>query len=55
MNRPLNAMLYSDIATVLGDYADKSLFGEVWERPRLSKRDRGLITVATLVALYRAI
>ena len=29
------------------------LFGDVWERPGLSKRDRSLITVATLVALYR--
>ena len=29
------------------------LVGEIWERPGLSKRDRSLITVATLVALYR--
>ena len=29
------------------------LFGDVWERPELSKRDRSLITVANLVALYR--
>ena len=29
------------------------LFGEIWERPGLSKRDRSLITVATLTALYR--
>lgn len=29
------------------------LFGDVWERPGLSKRDRSLITVAALVALYR--
>ena len=29
------------------------LFGEVWERPGLSKRDRSLITVASLVAPYR--
>jgi 4-carboxymuconolactone decarboxylase len=29
------------------------LFGDIWERPQLSKRDRSLITVATLVALYR--
>lgn len=44
---------YADIAPALGDYTDKVLFGEVWERPGLSKRDRSLITVATLVALYR--
>jgi len=29
------------------------LFGDVWRRPGLSPRDRSLITVATLVALYR--
>jgi len=29
------------------------LFGEVWERPGLSKRDRSLITCATLIALGR--
>jgi 4-carboxymuconolactone decarboxylase len=44
---------YADIAPALGEYTDKVLFGEVWERPGLSKRDRSLITVATLVALYR--
>src|SRR5438128_4388849 len=32
---------------------DEVLFGDIWERPGLSKRDRSLITVATLVALYR--
>ncbi len=44
---------YGDIAPALADYTDQILFGEVWERPGLSKRDRSLITVATLVALYR--
>ena len=44
---------FSDIAPVLGEYTNDVLFGEVWERPGLSKRDRSLITVATLVALYR--
>jgi 4-carboxymuconolactone decarboxylase len=44
---------YADVAPALGEYTDKILFGEVWERPGLSKRDRSLITVATLVALYR--
>lgn len=44
---------YVDIAPALGELTDRVLFGEVWERPELSKRDRSLITVATLVALYR--
>ena len=35
------------------DLTEKVLYGDVWERPGLSKRDRSLITVATLVALYR--
>jgi 4-carboxymuconolactone decarboxylase len=35
------------------DLTEKVLFGDVWERPELSKRDRSLITVAALVALYR--
>jgi len=41
------------IAPALADYTSRVLFGDVWERPGLSKRDRSLITVATLVALYR--
>ena len=44
---------YGDIAPALGELTDKVLFGEVWERPGLSKRDRSLITVAALVAGYR--
>ena len=35
------------------DLTEKVLFGDVWERPGLSKRDRSLITMATLVALNR--
>jgi len=37
----------------LVDLSEKVLFGDVWERPGLKKRDRSLITVATLVALNR--
>jgi 4-carboxymuconolactone decarboxylase len=44
---------FADVAPGLGEYTDKVLFGEVWERPGISKRDRSLITVATLIALYR--
>ncbi|HET8575571.1 MAG TPA: carboxymuconolactone decarboxylase family protein [Methylomirabilota bacterium] len=29
------------------------LYPDIWERPGLSKRDRSLITLAALVALYR--
>ena len=44
---------FADIAPALQGYTDAVLFGDVWERPGLSRRDRSLITVATLVALYR--
>jgi 4-carboxymuconolactone decarboxylase len=44
---------FSDIAPALGGYTDDVLFGDVWKRPGLSPRDRSLITVASLVALYR--
>ena len=35
----------------LADLSDRVLFGEVWAREGLSKRDRSLVTVACLVAL----
>ena len=41
------------IAPKLIELTDDVLFGDVWERPGLSKRDRSLITVAALVALNR--
>jgi 4-carboxymuconolactone decarboxylase len=44
---------FGDIAPALAQITDDVLFGEVWERPGLSPRDRSLITVATLIALYR--
>src|SRR5476651_535006 len=44
---------FGDLAPALADHTDKVLFGDVWERPGLSPRDRSLITVASLVALYR--
>ena len=42
-----------EVAPKLADLTADVLFGDVWERPALSKRDRSLITVATLTALYR--
>ena len=37
----------------LGSLRDSLVYGEIWERPQLSKRDRSLITVAVLQALTR--
>jgi 4-carboxymuconolactone decarboxylase len=42
-----------EVAPKLADLSANVLFGDVWERPGLSKRDRSLITVAMLTALYR--
>jgi 4-carboxymuconolactone decarboxylase len=39
-----------DVAPKLADLTDEVLFGDIWERPELSKRDRSLITCAALVA-----
>ena len=38
-----------DFAPKLVELTDDVLFGDVWERPELPKRDRSLITVASLV------
>ena len=40
-------------APKLVELTDDVLFGDVWERPGLSKRDRSLITCAALIALNR--
>lgn len=40
----------ADFAPALVGYTNDVLFGQVWERPGLSPRDRSLITVASLVA-----
>src|SRR5438552_18670545 len=40
----------AEIASKLAELTDQVLFGDVWERPQLSKRDRSLITCAALVA-----
>jgi 4-carboxymuconolactone decarboxylase len=42
-----------DIAPKLADLTEEVLFGDVWERPALSKRDRSLTTVSALVAMNR--
>jgi 4-carboxymuconolactone decarboxylase len=37
----------------LGELRNKVLYGEIWERPQLSKRDRSMITIAVLQAQVR--
>jgi 4-carboxymuconolactone decarboxylase len=40
-------------APALVDYTNDVIYGDLWERKALSKRDRSLITVAAPVATYR--
>src|SRR6186997_1366450 len=42
--------IVGDFAPKLAELTDDVLFGDVWERAELSKRDRSLITVAALIA-----
>jgi len=53
-NKPTAAReSFGDLAPALAAYTDDVLFGDVWRRAGLSPRDRSLITVASLVSLYR--
>ena len=50
--RPSHAAI-GDFAPKLAELTDNVLYGDIWERPELAKRDRSLITVAALIALNR--
>jgi 4-carboxymuconolactone decarboxylase len=55
MKRPVGGkgMELAAVAPGLNEYTQTVLYDEVWERPILSKRDRSLITIACLMAMYR--
>lgn len=42
-----------DIAPKMADLTRDVLFGDIWERPGLKKRDRSLATVTALIAMNR--
>lgn len=44
---------WGDIAPALTEISDRVLFGDIWQRPQLSPRDRSLITLASLISAYR--
>lgn len=44
---------FGDVAPHLADITDKVLFGQVWMSAALSPRDRSLVTLASLISLYR--
>ena len=51
---PANARKsFGDLAPQLAEITDKVLFGDVWEQAALPPRDRSLVTVTSLIALYR--
>jgi len=53
-DEPTNARKsFGDIAPKLAEITDKTLFGEVWVDDGLSPRDRSLVTITSLAALYR--
>jgi len=41
------------VAPKLIELTETLVYPDIWERPGLSKRDRSLITLAALIALYR--
>ncbi len=41
-----------DASPYLGEIRNTVLYGDIWERPQLSARDRSLVTVAVTQALY---
>ena len=45
--------LMGGIAPKMVELTDDVLYGDIWERPELSKRDRSLVTVSALVAMSR--
>lgn len=51
---PLTAQkAFGDVAPALAELTDTVLFGDVWERPGLSPRNRSLVTISSLISLYR--
>ena len=50
----LGKQAFGDVSPGLAAFTDDVLYGNVWERPELAKRDRSLITVAALITLGRS-
>ena len=45
--------IMQEVAPKLAELTNDVVYGDIWERPGLSKRDRSLMVVAVLTALYR--
>lgn len=44
---------FGKIAPKFAEITDKVLFGDVWEQPGLSPRDRSIVTVSALITAFR--
>jgi 4-carboxymuconolactone decarboxylase len=57
MSKPIPQSAHRDrvrkTVPALVEYTEGVVYGDLWERTELSKRDRSLVTVAALVATYR--
>ncbi len=51
--RTQGRQLFGDVAPKFGELTDDVLFGDVWARTGLSRRDRSLATCSALIALNR--
>ena len=51
MTTPMEAV--KQVAPKMAEMSEHILYGDIWERPQLSKRDRSLITIASLISMYR--
>ncbi|MGN7252714.1 carboxymuconolactone decarboxylase family protein [Arthrobacter sp. SAFR-014] len=50
-NEPSGAQkMFGEFAPKLAQLTDDVLFGDMWERPELSPRERSLVTITALVA-----
>ena len=57
-NPPQTALTLEEVQAVspaLAKYTEDTIAGDLWERPELSPRDRGIVTVAALVARNQTI
>jgi 4-carboxymuconolactone decarboxylase len=53
-DEPTNARRsFGDIAPHLAEITDKVLFGDVWVGTALSPRERSLVTITSLISMYR--
>jgi 4-carboxymuconolactone decarboxylase len=50
---PAARQAFEELMPRFGELTRGVLFGDIWERPGLSKRDRSLATIAALIVLYR--